>query len=97
MPWTRLDHKQLKNVGGHDDSPYLRAYGPDGNVWPRIILDIMDYSPYGPGFFKITCSRKDDEDSWWGESEIPLELAKDVLEIVEQYASDHAAQGKGGK
>lgn len=95
MPWTRLDYEKLadKNVGGHDSSPCLRVYGEDGKEWPRLILDIMGYSPYGSGYFKIACSRKDDPECWWGESEIPLELANDVKAIIDEYVGSERVNG----
>jgi hypothetical protein len=91
MAWKRLDYDKLEDntVGGHDSSPFLRVYGEDGKEWPRLIIDINDYSFRKADHFQVTCSRKDDLESWWGDSEIPLELAGDVIEILGLYVADH--------
>lgn len=82
--WKRLDISTLRNIGGGSKT-HKRAFGKDGNKWPRIIIGIMHNRLYNSDAVSITCSRKKGPNDWWVDEGIPFELLKDVIELIEEF------------
>jgi len=91
--WKRLDTTKLKdkNLGRGDDlsgeeKKGVRVYGDKGKEWPRLTITVCD-DYHGTGC-RVSCSRKDDPERWWGEYPVPKSLAPELLELLHEYVKD---------
>ena len=93
--WKLLTDSQLQTIKQGEDNPgdgigsceaclQKRVYGTEGGMWPRLVISIWKdvFDPHRSSF-KVSCSRKDDPECWWGEWGIPNELAPDVVEMIQ--------------
>lgn len=94
--WKRLDETKLDNLGNGlpedkfvDNDIIRRAYGPEGKIWPRIVISatkghediIENYSPLQG--VRVSFSYKENPNEWWDDNfDLPVELLTEVSDLV---------------
>lgn len=94
-PWKRiwLDDLKDKNIGG--DIKYgeiVRIYVPEGRQWPRLVLKIhhgWEGKPFEQETFRVSCSMKRHKNDWWDDSELLLQFASELAEMLTEYKKSH--------
>ena len=93
MSWIRLTGKKAQDPDSieeygsdYDADSSSRIYGWKGKKWPRIIIDVKVYTGGSERTTSlgISCSYKEAKGQWMAEHSIPLELYKDLMEMLSQ-------------
>lgn len=107
--WKRLNESRLKNLGnGSPEDGFVdfdimrRAYGPDGKIWPRIVISVTKgfgcLRDESPEYIRISYSIKRNNKAWWSSDvDLPVELLPEMADILnEAYEKLRDIKKRGG-
>lgn len=95
MAWQRLDESKLKNVGGNF-AKLKRAYGKDGNPFPRIVISLYEDS-FDKNDVKLSISCKRKAGNWWEDCSLPLDLVDELHSLLQEYKEFYTCHICGAK
>ena len=92
-------HEGLTNTdhGGSLNVVVAQTYTPKGELFPKLSLAVYRTSTYGPEGFRISCSAKIHDKSWWHDAAIPPCLLPDLVRMLGEVVASTDAEEEGNE